>query len=96
MNFVDAINAFELVWWTMLGVMVLAHSLMTASSMRRLEITTAIFLILFGLSDGIELYTKAWWNPWWLMVLKGICIAGLVGCAIWWNRSSRRTDTPNL
>jgi len=35
----------------------------------------AVAFAFFGLSDFIEAHTGAWWQPWWLLVLKGLCIA---------------------
>lgn len=29
---------------------------------------------LFGVSDLIEVQTGAWWEPWWLFVLKAGCV----------------------
>ena len=28
----------------------------------------------FGVSDLIEVQTRAWWEPWWLFVLKAACV----------------------
>lgn len=28
----------------------------------------------FGVSDLIEAQTGAWWDPWWLFVLKAACV----------------------
>jgi hypothetical protein len=28
----------------------------------------------FGVSDLIEVQTGAWWEPWWLFVLKAVCV----------------------
>lgn len=81
MTYVDIINAFELVWWPVCGVAVAVRSRQSSPRWHRLGMTTAAILMLFGLSDGVELITKAWWNPWWLAVWKGACIFGLVVCA---------------
>lgn len=29
---------------------------------------------LFGVSDLIEAKTGAWWEPWWLLVMKAACV----------------------
>jgi hypothetical protein len=34
----------------------------------------AIILILFGISDFVEMVSGAWWQPWWLLVWKALCI----------------------
>lgn len=82
MSYVDAINAFELVWWPLFGVAIAVRSRHASRPWRNLGFTTACWLILFGLSDAVELYTKAWWNPWWLLVWKATCIIALITCAI--------------
>ena len=28
----------------------------------------------FGASDLIEVQTGAWWDPWWLLVMKAACV----------------------
>ena len=38
-------------------------------------ILLAIILILFGISDFVEMATGAWWQPWWLLAWKGLCVA---------------------
>jgi hypothetical protein len=81
MSNVDIINAFELVWWPALAVVIAARSRRATPRWRRLGFVTAFWLVLFGLSDGVELITKAWWNPWWLLLWKGTCLAAFVCCA---------------
>ena len=34
----------------------------------------AVILILFGISDFVEMATGAWWRPWWLLVWKVLCV----------------------
>lgn len=35
---------------------------------------------LFGVSDVIESHTGAWWTPWWLLVLKTLCVVVFFFC----------------
>ena len=37
-------------------------------------IAAAIGFAFFGASDIVEAHTGAWWNPWWLLVWKGLCL----------------------
>lgn len=90
MSVVDAINSMEVVWWIGCGIVVLTQSLRTRSPLRNNGIVAAITLILFGLSDVVELQTGAWWRPWWLLVWKGICIAVLVTLGIGYAQWRRR------
>lgn len=94
MTYVDIINAIELVWWPLLGIYVAkrtARAILPA--WRWLGGIAAVTLVLFGLSDAVELYTKAWWHPWWLLVWKAACINILVGCVIVRVRLLRRFRT---
>ncbi len=36
-----------------------------------------VSFIIFGISDFIEVQTGAWWRPWWLLVMKGLCLVGI-------------------
>ena len=38
--------------------------------------------VVFGASDVIEAQTGAWWHPWWLFVIKALCVLGVLG-AFW-------------
>lgn len=81
MTVVDGINAFEVVWWIGCGVFVFVKSLRAESPHRGRGLLSAVTLVLFGLSDVVELQTGAWWRPWWLLAGKAGCIAILVTCA---------------
>jgi len=35
-------------------------------------------LLLFALSDFVEVYTGAWWEPWWLLVWKSVNVAVII------------------
>ena len=93
MSYVDAINIFELIWWPVVGAVIAARSSRAPPAWRRLGFVAAVWLVLFGLSDGAELWTKAWWKPWWLLVWKGTCITVLFGCAVARMRLKRRSPS---
>lgn len=44
----------------------------------RLALPAAALFVAFGISDWVEITTGAWWRPWWLLIWKGGCIAGLL------------------
>jgi len=45
---------------------------------RPLLIRCSITFLLFGISDLIEIKTRAWYSPWSLLALKAACVASLV------------------
>jgi hypothetical protein len=94
MSYVDAINAFELVWWIALGVIAAVRSWHSEGRWRYLGFIAAATLVMFGISDGVELWTKAWWKPWWLLTWKAACITVLVGC-IAARARLKRQDNPS-
>ncbi len=93
MTVVDAINVFEVFWWTGCGVVVLTKTRRSGTSARGRGYLLAATFVLFGLSDVVELQTGAWWRPWWLLVWKATCIAVLVSAALRnWRDSSRHSN----
>jgi hypothetical protein len=45
---------------------------------RRDQLILAVSLLFFGVSDLIEVHTGAWWRPWWLFMLKALCLLGII------------------
>lgn len=81
MDFVAAFNAAEAAWWILL-------SLIVAAVPRRYLLAAALFT--FGLSDLIELWSGAWWRPWWLAALKVACLLAIAVLGWKWLRETRR------
>jgi hypothetical protein len=42
------------------------------------SLLTSVLLVLFGLSDFVEAQTGHWWKPWPLLLLKAVCLFGLL------------------
>lgn len=76
----EVFNACEGVWWLLLAGYVGWRWRQAAAGPRRLSQITAVLLALFSVSDFIEVRTGAWWRPWPLLVLKALCVCGLVVC----------------
>jgi len=67
----ELFNLIEGFWWIGLGI-----GLMFVPAIRKCyKSALAIILILFGVSDFVEMVTGAWWLPWWLLVWKTLCVA---------------------
>lgn len=79
MSYVDVFNGFEAVLWASLAV----WNLMRTTQQPRQQVwLISGTLVLFAISELIELKTGAWWKPWWLAILKGVCIAVLISILI--------------
>lgn len=77
MDYVYWFNVFEATLWTILGIFSCVKAVKIHS--RRLPLSgMGLLFFLFAGSEVVETQTGAWWNPWWLAVWKGLCIAGLV------------------
>lgn len=63
-------NWVEGVWWIGLGIWMLVR----ARGGWRKETWLAGIVVLFGISDFAEVFTGAWWQPWWLLAWKAGCL----------------------
>ena len=52
----------------------------------------AVAVMLFGVSDLVEIWSGAWWRPWWLLVWKAACLAVMVPAALGAVRAGRSTS----
>ena len=84
---VDIFNGLEAALWMGLAVWLLLRSDPHTTAFRRAAWFFALFA--FGLSDVVEVYTGAFWRPWWLLVWKGACLTS-IGLLIY--SSSRRRN----
>jgi len=88
MDFVTAFNALEAVWWAGLGLALFVVPVRAdVPGFRR---SLAGVLIVFGISDAIELWSGAWWRPWWLAVLKVSCGVAIGVLALLWFRQIKK------
>ena len=79
---VDAIfNLFEAALWFAISAVFFFRGMFRAggrspeSRTRRREMfLLASAFAAFGVSDVIESRTGAWWEPWWLLALKAVCV----------------------
>ena len=89
MDSVAIFNAFEAGWWGVLGLVVL----FAMWGRQGPRVWLAAGLIVFGVSDVIEIGSGAWWRPWWLLVLKGGCVVVIVVAAWLWRRGRMANGT---
>ncbi len=86
-------NLLEAGWWLLLAGVVRLR-------WRRewLGGALALALVLFSISDLVELETGAWWSPWWLAVWKLGCGGwiALLSVRLWSVHKHRRGDHPRV
>jgi hypothetical protein len=90
-DLVTVFNGCEAFLWSVLAVVIAVRFRKSAVGLRRLSWMTAALLVAFAASDVIEMQTGAWWRPVGLLVLKGVCLAGLTCCFVAINRRIRAT-----
>ncbi|QDV31830.1 hypothetical protein Spb1_37750 [Planctopirus ephydatiae] len=101
-DFAVLINACEVMIWVGLAVVVALRPLFPpvqpAQLLKeaRLRRWMAIALVLFGLSDAVEIGSGAWWRPWWLLAWKATCVIAIsvIGSVLYLR--SRERDEKDL
>jgi hypothetical protein len=64
-------------WWTF-ALVFFIRAVRGEQQWRRGQLILGFAFTGFGLSDWIEVGTGAWWRPWWLLALKGVCLLIIV------------------
>jgi hypothetical protein len=89
-------NYGEAAFWWIFALVFVVRAVGGEAKWRRDQLILAFAFAGFGLSDRIEVETGAWWRPWWLLVLKAVCLLGIVR-SLWKLRpllTSRRPVDP--
>ncbi len=86
MDLCDKYNLVEAVFWILCGLGVVWSGVWGDVKYRLVFGLGAVLLILFGVSDWVEMGTGAWWRPWWLLVWKGGCLAGFWVLIVWYRK----------
>ncbi len=69
-----AYNVFEILVWGVLGCEFLRRGLKLQDAARTRCMLASVAFLLFAVSDAVEIYTGAWWRPWWLFAWKAVCV----------------------
>ena len=86
LDFVTVFNAAEALWWFCCSGLMWKFAVQHPRH-GPLARSIAVALGVFGASDVIEVFTGAWWRPWWLAVMKIACgIAISIGTWVLWKR----------
>lgn len=80
-------NGVEAAWWFLMAVVVRFYWRSCRGLTPRVRDALVVLLAAFGISDLIEIQTGAWWRPMGLLLLKAVCLIGLLTCGliIWRN-----------
>ena len=78
----ESFNYFEIVLWSLFGLVMLIKSRDSNPNQTHIFYISSIAFFLFAMSDYIEIQTGAWWNPWWLFVMKAACVIAFIFCFI--------------
>jgi CHASE2 domain-containing sensor protein len=81
-------NAFEGILWIMVAGVVGCVGF-RQPRYRRVALGTGATFILFGISDFIEIHTRAWYSPWTLLALKALCVLSLIVHFLHYRKISR-------
>jgi hypothetical protein len=71
-------NLVEAALWFGLSAAVLIGARKATGAAWRNALLAAVGFAVFGISDGIEARTGAWWRPGWLLAMKAACLLLLV------------------
>jgi hypothetical protein len=63
------------------------------SANQRLSWLLGGLFVVFGISDLIEIKTGGWWKPWWLFLLKAVCLIGIIISMFFIFKERRKNNT---
>jgi phosphoglycerol transferase MdoB-like AlkP superfamily enzyme len=73
-NFFKIANRIEAGIWFSVALLLLVKALKAMGRVRRILLILSATFVVFGISDLIEAETGAWWQPLWLLLMKGACL----------------------
>jgi hypothetical protein len=93
MDMLQTFNSLEMFIWLIIGIAFLASSFRRSNRYKKLTLFTSLTFIAFGLSDGVEVSTGTWWQPWWLLLWKALCVVIFVICLTYYYWNERQSKT---
>ena len=86
-------NLLEGIWWVSLGIVVLTLRFFVTSRYQTLALVTTCLLVLFGLSDFLQVVYESFLVPgmewlWYLKLSNVISLCGMIGRYLWLRRIS--------
>ena len=95
MTYVEAFNAIEAAWWIALAILIAMKDLGVTALRGWPRAVLVIALMMFGVSDIIEIWTGAWWRPASLMLFKIVCIVAFIIAVVAITTRARRGRKTN-
>lgn len=74
------LNSLEAVIWISIGLFLFLVALKkgAVNGSKKDAVVLGVLFVAFGISDVCEVFTGAWWRPWWLLVWKTLNAVGLL------------------
>ncbi|OGR81926.1 MAG: hypothetical protein A2X32_05485 [Elusimicrobia bacterium GWC2_64_44] len=72
------LNFVEAAVWILIGFYLFFRSKASATGQGKDYLLLSALFLAFGLSDVVEVYSGAWWKPWWLLAWKALNAIGLL------------------
>jgi hypothetical protein len=82
MNIASIFNYFEAALWFGIALTLFLRRNADQVELKKLAVILSFGFFAFGISDIVEASTGAWWRPFWLLILKGVCILVFIYCWI--------------
>ncbi len=90
----SAVNANFAIFWLFAGGACACEAARTKGRGRAFFISIGLVFIVFAVSDVIEVFTGAWWHPWWLLLVKVLCGVALLALAFIFRNPSTAHKAP--
>ena len=65
-SYLQWFNAFEAVLWITISIVFGFHFVRKKTAFKMLKGFSCVAFFVFGITDIIEIYSGAWWAPFWL------------------------------
>lgn len=91
MAFDQIFNLVEGLVWLAIAAVLLAR-VRRVPQHRDILRVAAVAFILFGITDFIEIRTRAWYSPPWLLAWNAACVTTLFGCLLAYVRRRRKLE----
>ncbi len=82
MSLIELGNFVESLVWFSIAIIFFVIPKKVEFYNKRISNSLGYAFILFGISDLIEMRTGAWWRPWWLLLIKALCLLFIVASFI--------------